>query len=345
MSRKQNNNGSQRYVRTMEGEARFGLPINSPIGKKPSRPATSSESIIRRPESLGEPNEASRTYDARRHAIADGNTAEVERLEAEILALPDRERDRGERISVIGDQLLRRTKSPEAAQAAIERSHAALAHAIEGRQLAINVSSYDLPDIIASGRILSQRDRTILTSTGDYAPDYRENLELTWFGEHTEPPIYGYLRDPRGAQSGADDFGDIALIMDDDMRDLRTTVTVGDSLGLEKRAFPGPLHDPGTYSADPLLASRFDSADSYAAYLNQGTDAIDDEGFYREHYLEAQIHGGVHVSDIKEFVFTYEPNEQMKTLLSENRLPWSVRDDDFTGENARIWAEGGDDDD
>lgn len=344
MSGKQNNNSNQRYVRTPEGEAHFGLPINSPIGKRPHRPDAPTARRAGRPESHGEPNATSRLYDDRRQAIADGDRDEVGRLETAIVALSGRERDRSERVSVIGDRLLRSAKSPEAAQAAIERSHAALAQVVEGKQLAINVSSYDLPAIIASGRLLSQRDASIDGSAADYAPEYRENLELTWFGDHTEPPIYGYLRDPRGALSGADEWGDVALIMDDDLRDLRTTVTVGDSLGLEHRAFPGPLHDPGSYTADPVLASRFDSADSYAAYLDQGTDAVDGEGFYRESYLEAQIHGGVHVSDIQEFVFTYEPGERMQTFLADNRLPWSVRDDDFTGENARIWAEGGDDD-
>ncbi|MDJ0404025.1 hypothetical protein QNA23_11075 [Rhodococcus erythropolis] len=349
MSRRNNrNNGSNdRYVRTPEGAERFGLPINARIGSRPSsgqnNPAATTTG--RRPEYRGEPDAHSRLYTERRDAIAARRVDDVPALEEEIKALPSVERSRAERVSQCERTLARRAKVMETdPEAAVQRSHEGLAQFVEGKHVAINVWEYDLEQILNSGRYMSQRDPDSEGSGGTFNPEYREVVENAWFGEHEAPPNYGYLRDPGGALSGADFYGDIAIVLRDDVRDLRSTTTVGDSLNDEQQVFPGPLHDPGRFSAAPSLAAMFDSSDAYAAYLNRGVDPIEQDGFYRDNYVEAQIHGGITLADFDHIVFTSEPEPATQTLLASKGIRWEMRNPDYTGEEARWRAENGDDD-
>lgn len=202
-----------------------------------------------------------------------------------------------------------------------EERSAIVARAQDGLQLfaqdkdvAVNVPSETiLGKILADGRLRSQRDPDITeTGGGGYLPDEREALENAWFGDHDEPPIYGYLRDRSGKESGADDYGDIALILKPEVS-ASTTVTVGDSLDDRAYAFPGTVGNPGRYTGNPTEAAAYDTAQDYADYLN-GVNVVPDPGFgpsagglYADMYVEAQVHGGVTVKDIASVHFKGDP--------------------------------------
>ncbi|QOH59897.1 hypothetical protein [Rhodococcus rhodochrous] len=282
------------------------------------------------PDYLGSPSEESELYRERRAAIDAGDADEVAEIEDIIRDLDEAsgERFRAELVYENQRSLERALKRKDIdADEAIEMARDGLAQFLEGRQVAVNVPSRNFGAILDAGRLLSQRDDGALTGVGTHAPDDRARIETAWFGEHEHPPIYGYIRDPGGAPSGADTYGRIALILNDDVRNRRTSVNVGDSLAGSESIFPGPLNDPGEFSGNPALAARLGhrTPEDYAAWLAEGTDDDDDEGFYQRVYVEAQIHSGLSLSEVQQVVFRdHADADRYGPRLRELDIPFTV---------------------
>lgn len=126
------------------------------------------------------------------------------------------------------------------------------------------------------------------TSGGYYGPKVRSTAEARLFGipdDVTNPdthPVYGYLAE--GVETGyssARQYGDIVVHLRDDVR-RRTTFTIGDSLGLEY--LPSPVEDIDWASL------------VYDRRTAMGARKIQEAGIP---YVEAQIHGGVSLDDIR----------------------------------------------
>lgn len=225
--------------------------------------------------------------------------------------------------------------TPEERTELVSRSHEGLRLFAADKDVAVNVPSEDiLGKILDDGQLRSQRDPSITeTGGGGYVPEERELYETVWFGEHDVPPIYGYLRDRSGKESGADDYGDIALVLNAAAKES-TTVVVGDSLDDRIYAFPGSLNNPGRYTANPTEAAEHATAQGYADYLNGvGVEADPDDffasaGFYADNHVEAQIHNGVTVDDVAFIHFKGDPpSEAMIERLAAEGISYTVAEE------------------
>ena len=125
----------------------------------------------------------------------------------------------------------------------------------------------------------------------------------------TQRPISGFFRDPEGRRKPPDQYGDVEIVLKDQVKD-RSTVTAGDSLD--------------TPNVLPSDAARIDERSIYEMTLQtiyeQGT-AVGNKNLT---YVEAQIHGGVSLSDISEIRFAKEPTAAIKKQLEKEGIPWSV---------------------
>lgn len=156
---------------------------------------------------------------------------------------------------------------------------------VKKEKVVVNMPADTLEMVVADGRIKTQFETQ--TSKGLLAPGRRREVESTLFGmPHDAPahmrPVYGSINSPYKVASGrqADStwlYGDTRLVMKPSVR-RRTTVTGSDSLDRMTEVVPSLASRPREISA------------SY------GTS----EGFYG--YLEAQIWGGVSLSDVSEVV-------------------------------------------
>lgn len=160
------------------------------------------------------------------------------------------------------------------------------------------VSVEALNGILADGRMKTQFE--VKDSSGQYNPGLRreaeyEGMGIAMEGDLSERPVYGYVSIP-GRASLASGYGSVELQFKDDVKN-RTSVTCGDSL----YAF----HD-GSLMASPMKKIGAESITSDGSTIQDILrsknffDAVDILG-----YIEAQIHGGVSVKDIKSVVIHY----------------------------------------
>lgn len=149
----------------------------------------------------------------------------------------------------------------------------------------INLTSDDLEKVFQDGRFKSQFETG--DSEGAYNPEKRNETEAIVFGYSTRTtspekrPIYGSIPEfgaaalARPGETGTWLYGDTRVVLKDSVRS-RTTFTAGDSLGMGWN--PSSVENPRLNGA---------SLTTKKPYVG---------------YIEAQIHGGVNVSDIKELV-------------------------------------------
>ncbi|WNM68298.1 capsid maturation protease and ADP-ribosyltransferase [Mycobacterium phage Tierra] len=181
-----------------------------------------------------------------------------------------------------------------------------------------------LAEVLAGGRFKSQHETG--TGAGGQNIEARADLEAAWFGEpgvEDEPPIYGAYEvagvDDGGAITG---YGKQAVYLKPTVRE-RTTVTLGDSMDQQRYVFPGGSGGPddGLFAANAvrylpgeLTGDRDADATQVVAairrYLGDGD------------YLEAQIHGGVTVSDIEHVVFDEAPSPEETQKLDALGITW-----------------------
>ena len=148
--------------------------------------------------------------------------------------------------------------------------------------------------ILEDGQFKSQFETE--TSGGVLDPGLRSYTETTILDvapsmTSSSRPIYGYMRTPGAGEDGASGYGDVRFEISDDVA-TRTTMTVGDSLST--RATPIGLR--GSITAEQASAScygRGSNGETQRALGKVGAD-----GWQESEYFEAQITGGVRVSDI-----------------------------------------------
>jgi hypothetical protein len=165
----------------------------------------------------------------------------------------------------------------------------------------VAIETEDFLGVIKDGRFKTQHETR--ESNGAYKPALRKEAELAIAGvpldtKSSERPVYGYLAVQNDGETsntspyntdkwnvnntGVGQYGEVRVVLKDEVRD-RTSYTIPDSL--DRNAIPQPLSRNG--KADLINAG---------AYYDLSTSHA---GFQRESYAEAQVYGGVKLSDIK----------------------------------------------
>ena len=199
-------------------------------------------------------------------------------------------------------------KSKEEIQANIEEQQRNLLKNVNNR-VAVRVPLEFVDSVIKDGRLKSQFETG--ESKGALDPQLRRNVEYNGFGvprDHPadKRPIYGYMADESASMHNTtlEYYGGIALIMKDEVKE-RSTVTFGDSL------------DNG------LPASDIKSPSLTSMRVVEGV--LNEDSFT---YIEAQLHGGVSIDDVKEVVineFTMRKIIKSYSLIPANensKLPF-----------------------
>jgi hypothetical protein len=140
--------------------------------------------------------------------------------------------------------------------------------------------------ILDSGRFKNQYE--VGTSSGEYDPEGRKSAETSVFDIKSDDPIafpvYGYVADGIQRQYGPEQYGQVEFQLKKSVRS-RTTVTLGDSFeDFGSDLAPSPIDDLGIESLG--YNWRYAVANNLA----------------NVEYIEAQIHGGVSVSDVANIV-------------------------------------------
>jgi hypothetical protein len=216
----------------------------------------------------------------------------------------------------------------------------------------INVRSADTLDMILSdGRFKSQFETH--TSGGSLDPSRRSHTEAELFGvpvkrKPADRPIYGSVQSPwtpprkEDYSTGDDDhtraYGNSLIRLKGDVK-ARTTFTGDDSLS--SGYSPSRLNDPKMasfldreiLSYDFGLKNKDDVFDPYVKRrLLHMTAATSVSGLKSGSYVEAQIHGGVKVSDISDIWVRKEgydtPAQWMKDHLSDKSVQ-AIKDNEI----------------
>lgn len=176
---------------------------------------------------------------------------------------------------------------------------------LDESDLSVRASTSVFDDILRDGRFKSQFETG--SSRGSYTPNGRAATERELFGYPRDlpveqRPIYGYLRPrvlPEGAYDGASFYGDMRVVLSDAAR-ARATFTSGDSLG---GAFGAArLTSPGATGL--TSGGRFGGTGSSLRQWARAEHVADgSRGAAQIGYVEAQIHGQLKVSDIKEILW------------------------------------------
>lgn len=176
-----------------------------------------------------------------------------------------------------------------------------------------------LKKIVESGGYLTVHDegnaRGSESSTAGRAA-IRIEHEQDMFGEQTRP-VYGYVQpnERLGGHTAVAQYGGMAIVLKPEVAE-RTTVTMGDSLDTNKA--PAPVHATEVHTASDL---RLDSATTEP-------DA---------RYIEAQIHGGIKISDIARIEFHSYDGQ------TEYDRGWDTTQNttrDWTADEIRSWLPG-----
>jgi hypothetical protein len=172
---------------------------------------------------------------------------------------------------------------------------------ISKAQPVVAIETENFLGVIKDGRFKTQHETR--ESNGAYKPALRKEAELAIAGvpldtKSAERPIYGYLAVQNDGttpntspyntdkwnvnNAGVGQYGEVRVVLKDSVKE-RTSYTIPDSL--DRNAIPQPL-----------------SRNSKADLINAGAyyDLSQSHGGYqRESYAEAQVYGGVKISDIK----------------------------------------------
>jgi hypothetical protein len=170
----------------------------------------------------------------------------------------------------------------------------ALPKFIADSKIRIRISVEDALKVLEDGRFKSQFETG--DSKGRFDPEGRRQAEADGLGvpedlDDSQRPIYGYLfHDELPQDSTVKNYGNVVICLKDDVK-ARTTATLGDSLG---------GFEDSTTVGTPMLDFRNESMNyQFAQYL-------DAKYFHRSsayQYTEAQIHGGITLSDIDHVEF------------------------------------------
>lgn len=184
-----------------------------------------------------------------------------------------------------------------------EKTTKTIAENLEKAYPVVAIESDDFMKVIEDGRFKTQYETR--ESNGAYKPYLRRTRELAFLGvpqdtKASERPIYGFLatqvdgttpntsgynRDKWNvANTAVGQYGEVRVVLKDDVRE-RTSYTIPDSLD-------------GYALARPLSENHTKETMGYAGIYHDLT--VSHGGFQREGYAEAQVYGGIKLSDIKE---------------------------------------------
>lgn len=186
----------------------------------------------------------------------------------------------------------------------------------------VRISPKSLAKVLKDERFKTQFE--VGSSGGGFNIEKRFKFEKIFMGVSKEldvkkRPIYGYLSDDlrgwtqEGAEGGLFQYGEVSVKLKKNLRN-RTTFTGGDSMDCTR------LGDT------PCMQPKLVTSPSYKAghYTPQGYNPLDIDELTSTFYWEAQIHGGVGLQDIEEIFFFQTPLKNLKKLLDEKKVKWSV---------------------
>lgn len=158
------------------------------------------------------------------------------------------------------------------------------AEEVRNGEVAVAADAGVIPDIISDGRLKNQFDTG--TSSGVMSwPTRVANEELQFGYPYDTPaeerPIYGIVS-RHGGERAHEQYGNAYFYLKPEVQS-RTTVTSVDSLN--RPVIPGPFRNPGWRAALP------------PGYVDTAV-RVDDSLFNHREYVEAQVHGGVRLSDV-----------------------------------------------
>lgn len=214
----------------------------------------------------------------------------------------------------------------------VSKAEAHLKRVLSTSTVGVNVPSKVLDSILVSGRLKSQFETNTSSATLDKS--FRAEAEEAKFGyskstKAADRIIYGSVfAGPDDNASGQ--YGDVIIELKPSVRS-RTTVTAGDSLdatGGKPVAVDDPKiemfpQDPARYKTDwakEISDSRFFELNTPGSY----SENLDDEPRMTRHYWEAQVHGGVSVSDIARVHVPGTTSESTLAKLSELGIPYAI---------------------
>ena len=200
-----------------------------------------------------------------------------------------------------------------------DKSRSVIAGNLEKANPVIAIDGENMLQVIKDGRFKTQYETK--NSNGAYMPQTRRTRETAYMGvplgtPAKERPIYGYIASQESGKTlqtsgynadkwnvnnhGVGQYGDVRVVLNDNVAH-RTTYTIPDSL--DGYAIARPLrevHTPATLAAAGL---------HHDLSLSHG-------GLQREGYVEAQISGGVKLTDIKSIHLTgRQANDASKEAL------------------------------
>jgi hypothetical protein len=159
--------------------------------------------------------------------------------------------------------------------------------------------------------------------------DHRTIYEKVAFGygsdlEPNERPVSGAVL-PSGKEAANDgyltnQYGSVQLVLNDNVKG-RTTYSIGDSLD----KFAKPTQVDGKF---PRVVGNANTASSAYRYANnnEGQNFFDSMDFHSKNYLEAQVHGGVKLSDISKVILHFPEGDFDTGRLTQLGIPFEVND-------------------
>ncbi len=203
----------------------------------------------------------------------------------------------------------------------LAQSNVRVAQLVQNAQVRVRAPLASVTEVVRSGRFLTQFETG--TTGGLLDLSARRSVEAGLFGTPVEAggvqrPIYGYLSGTSEATTAQ--YGDVVLELKPAVR-ARTTFTFGDSLdvtgrGMRPEVAGEPLTRPTALAAqvgtDPLSIGSL-------ADLRNPTQPF-------RIYTEAQVHGGVALTDIQEVVFTNGviPSADVRAALEAAGISWRM---------------------
>lgn len=202
----------------------------------------------------------------------------------------------------------------------IKRVSEAAKTANDRADIGIRVPDDVVEKILNDGRFKTQFETQ--TSGGFLDIENRINIEKQLFNvpeglPAQERPIYGMLIDD-STKNLAGEYGDVIVKLKKGNVYDRTTFTYGDSIMSD--ALASPLSNPHAVSvprsgSDYFFLGKVDDVISGKEGIANLTDGA---------YAEAQIHGGVSVSDIDTIVFQSSPSQAIIAKLKELGIKYLV---------------------
>jgi hypothetical protein len=194
---------------------------------------------------------------------------------------------------------------------------------IEKNPISVFTTEDSLEAIIEEGSFATVHETGL--KSWDYT-GYRTQYERVAFGyDDTTPvgqrPVYGAVRPSGQLPSAAlvNNYGKIEVVIKDDAK-ARATFTVGDSLD----TFQQPFFMGGKVARTMNLAGQAAHSQS-RRYGGDKGNMFDSPLWHETKYVEAQIHGGIKVSDIaKVIIHDGFYGEAMLDTLDEVGIPYEI---------------------